>query len=70
MNQDVAMNKKLGEILIERGFLTEQQVQEAIKIQQQYSTEGMWVYIGQILIDKGICTKEQIEEGLRQLKKI
>jgi len=64
------MKKKLGEVLIERGFLSVNQVEEALKIQEQYNSEGMWVYIGQILIEKGICTKDQIEDGLRILKKI
>ena len=64
------MNKKLGEILIECGYLTESQVEEALKVQQHYNTEGMWVFIGQILIEKGICTKDQIEEGLEILKKL
>ena len=64
------MNRKLGDILIERGYLTVDQVEEALKIQQQYSTEGMWLYIGQILIEKNICSKEQVEEGLNILKRI
>ncbi len=64
------MNKKLGDILIDCGYLSKVQVEEALKIQQQYSTEGMWVYIGQILIEKGVCTKEQIEEGLKILNNL
>jgi hypothetical protein len=64
------MNKRLGDILIERGYLSKDQVDEALKVQQHYSTEGMWVYIGQILIEKRICTKDQVEEGLRILKKL
>jgi len=58
------MTKRLGEILQEKGYLTANQVVEALLIQKQYSKKGMWMYIGQILIEKGIVTKEQVNEGL------
>jgi len=64
------MNKRLGEILIEKGYLNEDQVQFALGIQQDESKEGMWNYIGQILVNQGIVTKDQVEEGLALLKKI
>ena len=58
------MAKRIGEILKDKGYLTEEQVEEALLIQKQYSNKGMWMYIGQILIEKGIVTKEQVNEGL------
>ena len=40
------MTKRLGEILQEKGYLTTEQVEEALLIQKQYSNKGMWMYIG------------------------
>ena len=62
------MNKRLGEILIEKGYLSEHQVQLALDIQNDDSKEGMWRYIGQILVDMGIVSQDQVEEGLEVLK--
>ena len=62
------MNKRLGEILIEKGYLSEHQVQLALEIQNDDSKEGMWKYIGQILVDMGIVSQDQVEEGLEVLK--
>ncbi len=62
------MNKRLGEILIEKGYLNDQQVQQALDIQKKNDKEGMWRYIGQILVDLHIVTEEQVDEGLAVLK--
>ena len=62
------MNKRLGEILIDKGYLSEEQVMHALEIQLEESKEGMWVYIGEILIEQGIVSEEQVEEGLAVLK--
>ena len=62
------MNKRLGEILIEKGYLSEHQIQLALGIQKEESKEGMWKYIGQILVDMGIVSQDQVEEGLEVLK--
>ena len=61
------MNKRLGEILIERGYLSEQQVQHALDIQKKDDNEGMWRYIGHILVDMQIVTEEQVDEGFIRL---
>ena len=62
------MNRRLGEILIDKGYLSEEQVMRALEIQLEESKEGMWVYIGEILIKQGIVNEEQVEEGLAVLK--
>ena len=62
------MNRRLGEILIEKGYLNEDQVQHALDIQNDDSKEGMWKYIGQILVNMGIVSQDQVEEGLEVLK--
>ncbi len=62
------MNKRLGDILIERGYLDDQQVQQALEIQQNTGNEGMWRYIGQILIEMGVVDQKQVNEGLGVLK--
>ncbi len=58
------MNRRLGEILIDKGYLSEEQVMRALEIQLEESKEGMWVYIGEVLVKQGIVTKDQVEEGL------
>ena len=62
------MKKRLGDILIERGYLDDQQVQRALEIQRNIDKEGMWRYIGQILIEMGVVDQKQVNEGLAVLK--
>jgi len=62
------MNKRLGEVLIDKGYLSEEQVMHALEIQLEESKEGMWAYIGEILINQGIVNEEQVNEGLALLK--
>lgn len=59
----MAQQKLLGEILVEEKIITEQQLKEAIEIQNKYKEK-----LGEILIKFGYCKPEQILFALaRQL---
>lgn len=55
----VALNrltkKKLGEILLEQGLISEQQIQDALRLQNQQG-----VLFGEALVEQGIITEEKI----------
>ena len=52
--------KKLGEILIDEGFASEKQVQQALTLQQG----GAGKRIGELMIEQGFCSGEQVAKGL------
>lgn len=54
-----AINKKIGEILVEQGLITQQQVDEAMQ-EQKLTAEK----IGEILVRKGWVSREQVERCL------
>ena len=53
------IRKRLGKILIERNIITEQQVDEALKIQELKGG-----FLGQILVSLGSATEEQVVNAL------
>ncbi|MGC8976560.1 MAG: GspE/PulE family protein [Candidatus Ratteibacteria bacterium] len=56
--------KELGQILIERGLITPEQLEEALILQSQEKK-----FLGEILIEKGYVKKEDIIEALTEQKK-
>lgn len=52
---------RLGTWLVRKGYLTEEQLQEALALQK---SEGQGRLLGEILIEAGLCTEEQVVEGL------
>lgn len=48
-------NLRLGQVLIETGYLTEQQLEEALEFQKNSSTKKM---IGDVLVEMGFITEE------------
>ena len=54
--------KKIGEILVSQGLITEEQLRHAIKIQDLNRDKN--IPLGQILINLGYITKEKLEEIL------
>lgn len=54
----------LGRIAVENGSLTERQLNEALRLQENYRAEGKRVQIGRILVDMGFLTGEQLVESL------
>lgn len=51
--------KKLGEILLEEGLITEQQIQDALRLQHQQG-----VLFGEALVQQGLITEEKIVSTL------
>jgi len=52
----------LGNILLEKGYVTQVELEEAIKIQKSQSL------LGRILVNMGVITEEQLEEVLLEQK--
>ena len=58
--------KRFGTIAEEQGFVTKEQVIEALEIQVKENMEkGKHRFIGQILISLGYLTQSQLKEMLR-----
>lgn len=53
------MNKKLGEILVEKGYISKADLDTALSIQENYGAK-----IGRILINMGVITEEQLIKAL------
>ncbi|HZL89961.1 MAG TPA: ATPase, T2SS/T4P/T4SS family [Pirellulaceae bacterium] len=53
--------KRLGNILVERGYATIDQIQAALEVQQR---TGKGKLLGEILVDLGHCTEDHITECL------
>jgi len=51
--------KRLGEILLEKGIITKQQLASALEIQKESRKA-----LGEILVDMGLVTWEQITEAV------
>ena len=63
MNRHI--HKRFGAIAVEKGFVTEEQLLEALQIQAKENLqEGKYRLLGQILLEKGHITNSQIEEVL------
>ena len=57
--------KRFGTISVEKGFITQQQLVEALNNQVVEETKnGKHLFIGEILLDLNYMTLEQIEEVL------
>ena len=58
------VNKKFGELCVEKGFATTAQVAECLTLQEKLKTEGRHFRIGQILIEKKYLTFHQAQQVL------
>lgn len=57
--------KRFGAIAVEKGFITEEQLFQALKVQAKENlAEGKHRLLGQILLEEGLITAPQIEEVL------
>ena len=58
-------HKRFGAIAVEKGFITEEQLFQALKVQARENlAEGKHRLLGQILLEEGLITTPQIEEVL------
>lgn len=58
--------KRLGEILIEKGVVNSEQVQQARKIQEQ-DYNGRRPFLGEILVEQGFTTVAAVKGGLKEI---
>ena len=59
------LRKRFGTIAVEKGFITEKELINAIQIQTNENlTDGTHRLLGKILVDQGLLTETQIEEIL------
>jgi hypothetical protein len=62
------VQKRFGSIAKEKGFITEEQLIEALEIQvHEKGNLGQHRLIGQILMDKGYLSKTQLTEVLETM---
>ena len=62
---------RFGMIAVEKGFVTPEQVIEALQIQvKENLSAGVHRYIGTILQDKGVITRSQLDEVLQALDEL
>lgn len=60
------LRKRFGTVAVEKKFITEENLIEAIQIQTDENVkEGKHRLLGQILLDKGYITETQIENVLQ-----
>jgi len=59
----VKHRKPVGEILVERGLITRDQITEALQEQQRSDSRKL---LGEVLIDLGFCSAAQIAEALAE----
>lgn len=60
------MARLVGDILIEMGACTRQQLYEELRRAAELVAKGEYRPIGEILVDLGYINREQLEESLRQ----
>src|SRR5687767_10777631 len=59
----VAPPKQVGRVLIERGLITEAQIQQALAEQKK---SGHRKLLGEMIIELGFCTEDQVVEALAE----
>ena len=65
-----AVEKRFGDIAIEMGFVTEEQLQEATKVQMDQDADGLeHRLIGSILYSLGYMALQQVNEVIDSSKK-
>ena len=53
--------KRVGDILLERGMITQEQIEQALAEQKARDFKQL---LGEVIIDLGFCTEEQVTEAL------
>ncbi len=59
--QEIQQKSRLGTLLIHKGFITRQQLDEALTIQSQ-----LGIRLGEVMIQKGWLTEKQLNNALRK----
>ncbi len=56
---------RIGEILVGRGYLTEEQLQKALSLQEELHQQGGRRTLGEICVEQGWCEMRHIAEAMR-----
>lgn len=62
--QTKASTKALGEILVDKGLLSDEELQRCINIQKSQTKSGVFMRLGEVLIDEGMLSAEAITKAL------
>jgi signal transduction histidine kinase len=57
---------RLGEYLVQKGLITEEQLQNALKYQQEETTKGNTVLLGQALIDLRFLERSDLDQAVTE----
>ena len=64
------LQKRFGAIAVEKGFITEDQLGEALTIQAKENVEeGKHRLLGRILLEQGLITNSQLDEVLETMNR-
>ncbi|GAB6045827.1 hypothetical protein JCM11957_14250 [Caminibacter profundus] len=55
---------RLGDLLIEEGIITQEELQKSLEVQKEYKEKSEYKKLGEILIELGFATEKQILEAL------
>ena len=71
MMDDKHSDKTFGDIALEKGFITKEQLDEALKIQaEEDASKEEHRPIGRILLNEGLITLQQVGDVLKSLDKL
>ncbi|MBS3788651.1 hypothetical protein KGY79_10710 [Candidatus Bipolaricaulota bacterium] len=61
--REKAHKKKLGQLLLEKKLVSDEDLREALTEQTQSREDKL---IGEVLLDKGLITRDQLEEAIKE----
>lgn len=62
--QTKTQSKALGAILVEKGLLSNEDLERCVNIQKEQSRSGVFLRLGEVLIDEGVLSAEAIASAL------
>ncbi|MBI4577317.1 MAG: hypothetical protein HY722_13745 [Planctomycetes bacterium] len=68
IQRGAAEHRRIGEIFVERGYLSAEQVEKVLRAQKRSRALLAESLFGQIAVKEGLITSEQLAEALREQK--
>jgi type IV pilus assembly protein PilB len=65
LHEHIKTKKRYGEIAVESGLMTEDQVKEVLRVQERDS-----LMLGKILVENGALTRRQLLKALKEFTEI
>ena len=67
LNIDAQMRKSFGYIAINKGYITREQLNEALELQaEQYKKDRSVVFLGDVLVKQGLLTSDQRDDVVKE----